>query len=369
MKKTVTILLSVLFMVPTLCLAQLKVDTDGNIIAGVKLHSNNPYWKLGLQSGISSTSRYPICIGLYGRTDGTADEGLIFGVMGVASNSGGSTGYGVAGCLNHTAMTGAGIFGSTQHEGGTGLHGRYAGYFNGATMVNGTLTATSYNTTSDLRLSENVTPVTARNSRVLDKVLDMNVVEYNYRKVLPSLILPDSVSAESVMKAAGIDTEKRHIGLMAQEVQKLFPNLVEKGQDGYLTVNYVELVPVLIRSIQELKAELEELKGGESRTTRSSFGDDDESSLSPSDTGNALYQNRPNPFREQTTIRFTLSDKARNAAICIFDMTGKMLKQMPVEQGMTSVTVNGSELGQGMFLYSLVVNGQEIDTKRMILSR
>ena len=50
-------------------------------------------------------------------------------------------------------------------------------------------------------------------------------------------------------------------------------------------------------------------------------------------------------------------------------MSGKMLKKIPVSKGMESVAVNGYELGEGMFLYSLLVNGQEIATKRMILSK
>ena len=59
----------------------------------------------------------------------------------------------------------------------------------------------------------------------------------------------------------------------------------------------------------------------------------------------------------------------QNAAFCIFDMTGKTIKKLPVSSGMESVSIGGYELGEGMFLYSLVVNGQEIDTKRMIISK
>lgn len=58
-----------------------------------------------------------------------------------------------------------------------------------------------------------------------------------------------------------------------------------------------------------------------------------------------LYQNTPNPFKEQTVIRFSLADDARDAAICIFDMTGKILKKLPISSGETSVSVNGWELG------------------------
>jgi hypothetical protein len=50
-------------------------------------------------------------------------------------------------------------------------------------------------------------------------------------------------------------------------------------------------------------------------------------------------------------------------------MQGKMIRQMPVNAAMQSVTINGSELQPGIYLYSLVVGGQEIDTKRMILSK
>jgi hypothetical protein len=50
-------------------------------------------------------------------------------------------------------------------------------------------------------------------------------------------------------------------------------------------------------------------------------------------------------------------------------MTGKMLKNLPISSGETSVSLNGWELGEGMFLYTLIVNGKEIDTKRMIITK
>jgi hypothetical protein len=50
-------------------------------------------------------------------------------------------------------------------------------------------------------------------------------------------------------------------------------------------------------------------------------------------------------------------------------MTGKMLKKLPISSGETSVSINGWELGEGMFLYTLMVNGREIDTKRMIIAK
>jgi hypothetical protein len=50
-------------------------------------------------------------------------------------------------------------------------------------------------------------------------------------------------------------------------------------------------------------------------------------------------------------------------------MQGKLVKKLPVSSVNDSVTINGYELGQGMFLYSLVINGQEIETKKMVISK
>lgn len=55
-------------------------------------------------------------------------------------------------------------------------------------------------------------------------------------------------------------SSKRHYGLSAQELQTVYPDLVTEGQDGYLAVNNVELIPILIQSIQDLKRELDELR-------------------------------------------------------------------------------------------------------------
>ena len=160
---------------------------------------------------------------------------------------------------------------------------------------------------------------------------------------------------------------QRHFGLIAQELKDIYPTLVQEGQDGYLSINYIELVPILIRSIQTLKQELDEVKGAGAESI--SLSRNTTAVTDAAAVGNILYQNTPNPFKEQATIRFHLADNATNAAICIFDMTGKMLKKLPISSGDTSVSINGWELGEGMFLYTLIVNGREVDTKRMIITK
>ena len=52
------------------------------------------------------------------------------------------------------------------------------------------------------------------------------------------------------------------------------------------------------------------------------------------------------------------------------DMNGKQIQQITLtERGNSSVTISGGELNAGMYLYSLIADGQVIDTKRMILTK
>ena len=73
-----------------------------------------------------------------------------------------------------------------------------------------------------------------------------------------------------------------------------------------------------------------------------------------------LYSNIPNPFKEQTTISFFIPETSSRASIHIYNLQGKQIKQLNIEsRGNDSVTINGYELTPGMYMYSLIVDGQE----------
>ena len=52
----------------------------------------------------------------------------------------------------------------------------------------------------------------------------------------------------------------RDVGVIAQEVQKVIPEIVVERTNGYLGVDYKRLIPLLTESIKELKQEVEDLK-------------------------------------------------------------------------------------------------------------
>lgn len=49
-------------------------------------------------------------------------------------------------------------------------------------------------------------------------------------------------------------------GVIAQEVQKEFPEMVKMESDGYLSVDYIQFIPIIIESIKELKTEIDLMK-------------------------------------------------------------------------------------------------------------
>lgn len=345
-------------------------DTDADVYIGESTYMDPVYNKKGLYvHKYVQTSGNSNC-GIYSEAvkNGNGDCMGIFGI-GSNLNNNTSTNYGVVGTVQINAR-GAGVCGTS--EGGAApenyIIGNYAGYFFGDTYLDGyTTTAYGIYNLSDKRLKENIVSLSdkEKHGSVLSNLVNLDVIEYDLRHPREELLTKEIRNKKNI---------RRHFGVFAQELQKIYPDLVREGQDGYLTVNYVEMVPLLLRSIQELKQELDEVTyNNVQKARRNDIGYDDEQTSSMdaevATSGNRLYQNTPNPFTERTEIRFTLAENAQSAYICIFDMTGKMLRQIPVNPSMQSVTVNGYELSAGIYLYSLVVNGQEIDTKRMILSK
>jgi hypothetical protein len=99
----------------------------------------------------------------------------------------------------------------------------------GDITASGTITAVDFNTTSDITLKNNIQPV----SNPLEKINQLSGYTFNWNH-----------------------NDKPAVGVMAQEVEKVFPEMVTTGIDGYKRVNYDSLVPVLIEAIKELSSKI-----------------------------------------------------------------------------------------------------------------
>lgn len=323
------------------------------------------------QYGVYSTTS-PIesnrAYGVYGKStvSSTLSDGKNYGLYGVASNAQQGGNYGVFGRVSGS-RNGAGVYGtsvSTDSIGAT-VPGRYAGYFNGNVYVNGSIQGTM-SMSSDYRLKENIKSLSETHPYSLQTIMQMNPIEFNYKQRI--LGYDGNGNPEYMYTDDNLTYNHKHFGLIAQELQELFPNLIYEGVmgDGYLSVAYVELVPVLIRAIQELNTKLDE--------TRKAAGVSEDvtpvEAVALRGMKTELFQNTPNPFTENTVIPCTIAEGVATAMLYIYDLNGKQIDQYPIEdRGKTCVTIAGRSLEAGMYLYSLIADGNVVDTKRMILTK
>jgi len=171
---------------------------------------------------------------------------------------------------------------------------------------------------------------------------------------------------------------RKQMGVIAQEVEKVIPEVIRTREDGLKSVAYHEITGLLIEAIKEQQNEIEELRLEIEKMKSGSSSDDlfhsasNETSttgiVNPLTSQCKLYQNSPNPFKERTEIRYFLPQEIQSAEIYIFNMQGSLLKKIPATQtGL--VEIKGSNLPAGMYIYTLVADGQAVDTKRMILTK
>jgi hypothetical protein len=95
--------------------------------------------------------------------------------------------------------------------------------------------ATSWTSGSDETIKENIKPI----GNVLDKINDYRCVEYN--------LIDD-------------ETKDKKIGFIAQDWQEDFPQIIEQMENEKIGMKYTETIPILLKAIQELKADNDSLK-------------------------------------------------------------------------------------------------------------
>ena len=112
----------------------------------------------------------------------------------------------------------------------------YSANKGGSTAVSlssgGVVTATDFNSTSDINLKTNIKPILSP----LSKLLQLNGVTFNWKK-----------------------DDRPSVGVIAQEVEKVFPELVNETEN-FKTVNYDGLIGLLIEAIKDQQQQIDELK-------------------------------------------------------------------------------------------------------------
>lgn len=400
---------------PIICFAQVKVDANGHVGIGTTATSLNSPFSVGSsgESGVTSTfTGQGTVTKIFGGTISSSsclgslvidtDNNAPFVTRGIrvdvdnSANAAGAYSIGTEAYVTGGSLTkvigvsgcpivntnGTGIFGSSSYPYYSYIDGHYAGFFYGNVKVtNGTINGTLTNS-SDERLKEDIEEIAdtegGEDGSVISKLGLLTPVSYRYKdmnagKERGTYVDKDGNEVELPEEEPSQVMTKRHFGFIAQELQQVYPDLVYEQDNGYLSVNYTELIPILVESIKELKAEVDELKATSFKENGSTLTNGAQETLSLSlnqgqGTNSSMDQNVPNPFTEKTDIAIYLPESVREATLYIYDLSGKQLELQPVEgRGNTVMTIHADKMDAGMYVYSLIADKKVVTTKKMIV--
>ncbi|MEO7960710.1 MAG: tail fiber domain-containing protein, partial [Ginsengibacter sp.] len=299
----------------------------------------------GYGIGVLATGGYR---GVVAHASGSSYNGSVYGIYAYADGSAGSR-YGVYGTAS----------------GGT---------FNAAGYFNGDVWAVTYNNLSDRKFKTDIAPL----QNALQQLMNLQPKSYLFKK---------EANVKRTLPSG------KQIGLIADEVKQVFPELVkeavqpaEYGKDRseviapevkYESVNYIGLIPVLIASIQEQQKSIEDQKKLAAQqqiqidelkelVKKLSLGKDITNVL----TNASLDQNNPNPLDKMTTIRYSLPQNSKSASLLVRDMNGKAIRQVQLGNSLQgNVNFDATGLAAGNYTYSILVDGKLASTKIMTVAK
>ena len=327
----------------------------------------------GSKSGFSnSTGHDNIFMGyLTGGTNTTGNNNVVIGDSADVGSSGlnNAIAIGYKAVVNssnsmvfgNSSVTGWGFGAATPSSTKVFIVGTTSGNGNGAYLTAGG----TWTNASDVNLKENFTTLDAAD--ILEKISKLNITRWMYK---------------------GTEAEY-HIGPMAQDFHAAFNVGVNDK-----SISTIDPAGVALIGVQELKKRNDELQKTNDALVQKNV--ELENKLNGVEElvkqvrdaqiaccrqlGNleqaavldvpVLGQNTPNPFSENTVISYYLPASSASASIIITDMSGKALQSFKLTQnGNGQILVGGNALASGTYNYTLIVNGTQVDTKRMIITK
>lgn len=376
---------------------------------------------ISISNTVDNITTYGLKIYPYG-----SGTGANYGIKSYGGNSS-YLSCGVMGCLTGNNITcGSGIIGTS--SGSTSsltnqYSGRYAGFFQGDVRVTGTLYGTLLTPTQSSANHENSgnssIQVVSRNSDMSDEGVSDKLRQVQLLSIHMEDTQDDSSKEEDIQKSAtyksltskldngeeltddemvqlGKEMEAMEeaevrsstpqtrmasvrYGLDADQLKKVYPELVYEDSKGNISVNYIEMVPLLVQSMNEMQERIDILEKDNAMLRAEISGEEESVKLRGESTGLdeigdtdvlSLSQNDPNPFSYCTTITLNIPESITTAAVFFYDMSGKQIdKRIITERGQSQLSVTSSDLSEGMYLYSLIADGKVIATRKMILTK
>jgi len=163
-------------------------------------------------------------------------------------------------------------------------------------------------------------------------------------------------------------------GFTAQQVETVAPELVKTTSNNVKHLNYNGVISLLTKAVQEQQTLIDSLM-----TMMQACCSNNAKNNSPGNSVSAidvelsdpeaivLNQNVPNPFAEQTTITYNIPKNTSAAQILFYDINGRQIKAVDItKKGKGQLNVFANDLSNGIYSYTLIVDGKIFETKKMV---
>jgi hypothetical protein len=318
-----------------------------------------------------------------------------FGVQGISSN--GNQNIGIEGIANGGAVN-IGLRGNAFGAGAL----NYAGVFNGDVLFNGDVIGSQFGwVASDAQFKSQINNI--HNA--------MGIIE----ALSPKTFYMDTTNNYDISFSSDLQ-----YGLIAQDVENVLPNVVGEStmppkydslgnvitpSVTYKTLKYEAFIPILTKGMQEQQSQIDSLEN--ELNQKDSLINDVNDRLTQLEnclsnilpilcqiSNSAIQQNNeeaqqqiihslnlelydgdhivleqnvPNPFAERTVIKYFLPESVRDAKIIFYNNEGRMINEIALtERGNGRINVFGGDLSRGIYSYTLICDGQVIETKKMV---
>ena len=186
----------------------------------------------------------------------------------------------------------------------------------------------------------------------ISKVLQLAGKEYNWNT--------------SEYKSMNFDN-KLQLGFIAEEVQKVVPELVDIDENGNRSLNYAGMIPLLVEAVKEQQNQIVLLQNKISDLESNKNDDIGIDNLNSNKT--SFSSNYPNPFDSKTKVDFFIESNIKRARLVIYDLNGNTVKTMNInERGVkTNLSIDKENLKSGIYFYTLIADDIVIGTKKMLV--
>lgn len=262
-------------------------------------------------------------------------------------------------------------------------------------IFNTNLRVNGVNITSDARLKENVQTL----QNPLSIVTQLSGVSYNYKlseinkyrepdpsKFTEALNMQNSSNSNlssssaltgkendnrlyqnAVDRKEAEEASRKRIGFLAQDIEKVLPELVQTDENGVKSIDYIGFIPLIVESLKEMQQTIQ-AQQDEIDHLQSLLPVEGKSQLRSTSTNNIVIEGAKLYNRAGTSVSYTLPSTFANAYLQVFDITGRMIKKVTLTTPNDIVKINPTEIGIGTFIYALYVDGQKADTLKKIVN-